>query len=125
MTEDTEKNYDGFYFLPGDKTCDYIINFFTFDEDDGDLANSKKIESNNSIGDIWHIALFTKDKKNEPVFNDSFEAILADPKIYAENLCSIGIYGCVLRKTDKSVNWFNDYLNKVKNRVTILKLKAS
>jgi hypothetical protein len=123
MTQDITENYDGFYFLPGNKDCDFIINFFTFDEDDGDLANSKKVESNNSIGDIWHIALFTQGEKGEPVFNDSFEAIFSDPEIYAKNLCGTGIYGCVLRKTDKSIKWFNDYLNRVKNRVTIIRLK--
>ena len=104
MTE----NYDGFYFLPGK---------------DGDLANSKKVDSKNEVGDLWHIALFTQGEKGEPVFNDSFEAIFSDPEIYAQNLSSIGIYGCVLRKTDKSVKWFNDYLDKVRNRVTIIRLK--
>ena len=118
MTE----NYDGFYFLPNNKDS-ALFNFFTFDEDDGDLANSKKVDSKNEVGDLWHIALFTQGEKGEPVFNDSFEAIFSDPEIYAQNLSSIGIYGCVLRKTDKSVKWFNDYLDKVRNRVTIIRLK--
>ena len=119
MTE----NYDGFYFLPNKQENSALFNFFTFDEDDGDLANSKKVDSKNEVGDLWHIALFTQGEKGEPVFNDSFEAIFSDPEIYAQNLSSIGIYGCVLRKTDKSVKWFNDYLDKVRNRVTIIKLK--
>lgn len=119
-----KQNYDGFYFLPDKEENSLLFNFFTFDEDDGDLVNSKKVESNNSIGDIWHIALFTKGEKGEPVFNDSFEAIFADPQVYAENLCGTGIYGCVLRKTDKSLEWFNDYLDKIRNRVTIVRLKT-
>lgn len=112
--------YDGFYFLPCDEDDELLFSYFSFD---GDLANSKKIKSNNSIGDIWHIAFFTKGEKGNPIYNDSFEAILSDPKVYAQNLCGTGLYGCVLRKTDKSVKWFNDYLNKIKNHVTILRLK--
>ena len=116
MTE----NYDGFYFLPGKDDDEMAISFFEFGEE---LGNQKKVDSKNEVGDLWHIALFTQGEKGEPVFNDSFEAIFSDPEIYAQNLSSIGIYGCVLRKTDKSVKWFNDYLDKVKNRVTIIRLK--
>ncbi len=116
MTE----NYDGFNFLPGKGDDEMAISFFEFGEE---LGNQKKVDSKNEVGDLWHIALFTQGEKGEPVFNDSFEAIFSDPEIYAQNLSSIGIYGCVLRKTDKSVKWFNDYLDKVRNRVTIIKLK--
>ena len=116
MTE----NYDGFYFLPGKDDDEMAISFFEFGEE---LGNQKKVDSKNEVGDLWHIALFTQGEKGEPVFNDSFEAIFSDPEIYAQNLSSIGIYGCVLRKTDKSVKWFNDYLDKVRNRVTIIRLK--
>ena len=119
MTE----NYDGFYFLPNKQENSALFNFFTFDEDDGDLANSKKVDSKNEIGDLWHIAFFTKDENDNPQFNDSFEAIFSDPVAYVKNLCGTGLYGCVLRKTDKSVKWFNDYLDKVMNRVTIIRLK--
>jgi hypothetical protein len=115
----TEK-YDGFYFLPGKDDDEMALSFFEFSEE---LGNQKKVDSKNEVGDLWHIALFTQGEKGEPVFNDSFEAIFSDPEIYAQNLCTIGIYGCVLRKTDKSVKWFNDYLDKVKNRVTIIRLK--
>jgi len=112
--------YDGFYFLPGNQEDELELSFYSFD---GDLANSKKVESNNPIGDIWHVAFFTKDDKGEPLFDYSFEAIFSDPEVYIKNLCGMGLFGCVLRKTDKSVKWFNDYLDKVKNRVTIMKLK--
>ena len=116
MTE----NYDGFYFLPGKDDDEMAISFFQFGEE---LGNQKKVDSKNEVGDLWHIALFTQGEKGEPVFNDSFEAIFSDPEVYVKNLCGTGIYGCVLRKTDKSVKWFNDYLDKVKNRVTIIRLK--
>jgi hypothetical protein len=107
MTE----NYDGFYFLPGKGDDEMAISFFEFGEE---LGNQKKVDSKNEVGDLWHIALFTQGEKGEPVF---------DPEVYVKNLCGTGIYGCVLRKTDKSVKWFNDYLDKVRNRVTIIKLK--
>jgi hypothetical protein len=113
--------YDGFYFLPGDDEDEMSLSFFEFD---GKLAGSKKVASNNALGDIWHIAFFTKSDDGTPVFDDTFEAILANPEVYIENLCGTGLYGCVLRKTDKSVKWFEDYLNKVKNHVIIMKLKS-
>jgi len=113
--------YDGFYFLPGEEDDELAFSFFEFE---GSLSNSKKVESHNPIGDVWHIAFFTKDEEGNPQYNDSFEAIFANPEVYVKNLCGTGLYGCVLRKTDKSVKWFNDYLNRVKNRVTIMKLKS-
>lgn len=113
--------YDGFYFLPGEEDNEMRFSFFEFD---GKLANSKKVDSQNALGDLWHIAFFTKNDEGMPVFNDSFEAILANPEVYIKNLCGTGLYGCVLRKTDKSVKWFEDYLNRVKNHVIILKLKT-
>jgi len=96
------------------------LSFFEFSEE---LGNQKKVDSKNEIGDLWHIAFFTKDENDNPQFNDSFEAIFSDPVAYVKNLCGTGLYGCVLRKTDKSVKWFNDYLDKVRNRVTIIRLK--
>jgi len=50
--------YDGFYFLPGEEDNELCFSFFEFD---GKLADSKKVDSNNAIGDVWHIAFFTKD----------------------------------------------------------------
>ena len=116
MTE----NYDGFYFLPGKDDAEMALSFFEFSEE---LGNQKKVDSKNEIGDLWHIAFFTKDENDNPQFNDSFEAIFSDPVAYVKNLCGTGLYGCVLRKTYKSVKWFNDYLDKVMNRVTIIRLK--
>ena len=46
--------YDGFYFLPNNKDS-ALFNFFTFDEDDGDLANSKKVDSKNEVGDFFDL----------------------------------------------------------------------
>jgi len=112
--------YDGFYFLPGEDEDQMKITFFEFDDK---LADSIKVDSNNSVGDVWHIAFFTKNDAGMPVFDDSFEAIFTNPEIYIKNLCGSGLYGCVLRKTDKSAKWFEDYLNKVKSRVIIMKLK--
>jgi hypothetical protein len=112
--------YDGFYFLPGEDEDQMKITFFEFD---GKAADSKKVNSNNTLGDLWHIAFFTQNDMGMPVFDDSFEAIFTNPEIYIKNLCGSGLYGCVLRKTDKSAKWFEDYLNKVKSRVIIMKLK--
>ena len=112
--------YDGFYFLPNHEDG-LTFHYFDFE---GELANGKKYESKNEFGDLWQIALFTKNEEGYPVYNDSFEAIFGNPEMYVKNLCGAGLYGCIVRKTDKSVKWFEQYLNKVKNRVTIMILKT-
>ena len=106
--------YDGFYFLPGEEDDELSLKFFQFD---GSLAEAKKVDSQSKIGDLWHIAFFTKDEEGLPVFDETFEAIFADPEVYVRNLCGTGLYGCVLRKTDKSANFFENYLNKFRKNV--------
>ena len=88
--------YDGFYFLPGEEDDELSLKFFQFD---GSLAEAKKVDSQSKIGDLWHIAFFTKDEEGLPVFDETFEAIFADPEVYVRNLCGTGLYGCVLRKS--------------------------
>ena len=112
--------YDGFYFLPGPEEGDLHLKYFSFD---GALAGGKKL-GGNGIADTWMIAFFRKAEDGSPIFDETMEAIFYDPQTYITQLAGTGLYGCMLRKTDKSVKWFNDYLDKVKNRVTILKLKS-
>ena len=59
MTE----NYDGFYFLPGKGDDEMALSFFEFGEE---LGNQKKVDSKNEVGDLWHIAFFTKDENDNP-----------------------------------------------------------
>lgn len=100
--------YDGIYFLPGDNDDELVISFFDFRQD---MAGGKPIEST-QIGYKYHIAFFKRDEKGKPKFDDTFEAILADPAIWISNLAGAGVYGCAVKKTDKSSDWFDDYLKK-------------
>lgn len=112
------KSFDGFYFLPG--LDDDSLGFQYFNLKD-EFDNGKPINGT-SIGDMYHIAFFSRDEDGSPVFDDAFEAILADPSIYIQGLIGANIYGCVLRKTDKSDGWFNNYLMKALGKIGINKL---
>ena len=112
---------DGIYFLPGDEDCDLVISHWEF-KPDSEFSNGKP-EGGNDIGNLYQIAFFTKDDEGNPVYNDHFEAIIGDPERYLQGLGGCGLYGCMVKKTDKSVIWFEDYLNKVFASVRIPKLK--
>jgi hypothetical protein len=112
------KSFDGFYFLPG--LDDDSLGFQYFNLKD-EFDNGKPINGT-SIGDMYHIAFFSRGEDGSPVFDDAFEAILADPSIYIQGLIGANIYGCVLRKTDKSDGWFNNYLMKALGKIGINKL---
>lgn len=112
------KSFDGFYFLPG--LDDDSLGFQYFNLKD-EFDNGKPINGT-SIGDMYHIAFFSRAEDGSPVFDDAFEAILADPSTYIQGLIGANIYGCVLRKTDKSDGWFNNYLTKALGKIGINKL---
>ena len=114
------KDYDGFYFLPPDdeNLIGLQFQFFKFKDE---YKGGTPIESS-SAGDKFHVAFFRKNEDGEPEFDDSFEAIFADPVVYVQNLMGTDIYGCFCRKTDKSEKWFEDYLTKTTKSVTIRKM---
>lgn len=111
-SDDIEENYDGFYFLPSDDQDSdpdgMKLAFFRFKDD---MADGNPIESSH-MGDKYHIAFFKPDEEGYPKFDESFEAILADPITYVNNLVGSYLYGCICRKTDKSEKWFEDYLDQ-------------
>jgi len=109
--DDITENYDGFYFIPTEteEESSYKLAFFTFKDE---MANAKPIESS-EMGDKFHIAFFKSDENDLPVFDESFEAILSDPIVYINNLIGSGMSGCILRKTEKSEVWFQEYLGYI------------
>jgi hypothetical protein len=109
--------YDGFYFLPGDEDYDINIAYFKFKEDWG----APSIESS-PLGDKYHIAFFKRDANGDPMFDDEFEAIFADPSVYIQGLAGAKIYGCVLRKTEKSTKWWKEYLERAQKTCLMNKL---
>lgn len=118
--------YDGIYFLPGEDDNELVISYFNFRYE---MAGGKPIEST-SVGYKYHIAFFNRDENGSPKFEDAFEAILADPSVWIGNLAGAGVYGCVVKKTDKSSDWFDNYLrktvgyDKIKQMIQALKLIA-
>lgn len=129
LAQNIEENYDGFYFLPTESENEgdplgMNLAFFRFKDE---MANAIPIESSD-MGDKYHIAFFKPDDEGYPKFDDSFEAILADPIVYINNLEGTEIYGCICRKTNKSEKWFEEYLDHATNgefrKKAIQQLKA-
>lgn len=112
----TDKKFDGFYFLPGDEDSDLTLKYFTFNAPE--FMDAKPVDGT-EVGDMYHIAFFRKSDDGDPIFDESFEAIFACPRTYIKQLAGFGLYGCVLRKTEKSGKWFDDYLNGIKNKITM------
>ena len=115
--------YDGIYFLPGDDDTELNVSYFTYQEDD----RGEKIEGN-SVGDFYHIVFFRSDERGKPVYDETFDAILGDPSVYIRNLIGANLFGVIVRKTTKSKEWLDDYLNttlkKIKMMTLVDKLKT-
>ena len=105
------EDFDGFYFVPDSDDFDnnYKMIFFNMKEE---LSNSKPVESS-EMGLKYHLCFFKTDENGAPAFEDAFEAILVDPLTYIKNMTGSGIAGCVLKKTEKSDEWWTDYLDYI------------
>lgn len=113
-------SYDGFYFTPAEEDDDLNITFFDFKHS----SEKGYPVSNTSIGDCWHVAFFRQDGNGIPYFDETFEAIFSDPTVYVKNLIGANLYGCIVRKTEKSQKWFEEYLENAKKNVESIKLKT-
>jgi len=107
--------FDGIYFVPGDNDGELKLEFFKFEEQ----YTAPAIESS-VVGDKFHIVFFEFDEDGNLDSTDEFEAIFADPQVYLESLAGYGLYGCVLRKTEKSAKWWQNYLTKAKSKCKII-----
>lgn len=113
------KDFDGFYLLPGRDETEAAFKFFKF-KDSSELGNTI---DGSDIGDMYHVAFFRKTDSGVE-FDENFEAIFADPVVYANGLLGGNIFGTFLKKTENSDIWWNDYLKDVLGRVMITKMKA-
>jgi len=111
--------YDGFYFLPGEDEHELSLAYFKVKEDE---PFGNPVE-NSAIGDKYHVAFFKRGDDGHPEFEDDFEAIFADPSVYIRNLIGMHIYGCIIRKTECSQEWWQEYLEKAKEYCKLLKLR--
>lgn len=107
------KQFDGFYFLPGDGEDEVKLSYFTLKED----SLRGKPVGNTEIGDMYHIAFFKEGEDGMPIFDEEFEAIFADPTTYiTHNIVGMNLYGCVFRKTENSYKWWRKYLSNAKEQ---------
>lgn len=99
--------YDGFIFLPHDEDEDALeFRFIKYKDNFGPPVE------NTEIGDKYHVAFFKRDRETgEFSFDETFEAIFADPMVYAKNLAGHNVFGTIMRKQEKTTEWFKDYLN--------------
>lgn len=112
LVENDMENYDGFYFIPSlddDDEDTYKLAFFNLKEES---ANGVAVDSS-EMGDMYHMCFFKSTEEGAPIFDDAFEAILADPVVYVSNLTGSGLGGCILKKTDKSEKWWTEYLDYI------------
>lgn len=114
------KDYDGFYILPHrDDDNGLKLSFFDFTDD---FEKGEKIE-HTSLGDKYHVIFLTQGEDGNPELDDHFEAIFADPEVYVKGLLGANIYGCMVRKTENSWKWVEEYLKRLLGRVMMNKMK--
>lgn len=101
--------YDGFMVSPDDDG-NVDISFFELKDK---YSRGNPIEGT-KVGDKYHVILFKSNKENvaEMDFDDTFEAIFRDPVYYATSLLP-KFYGMFIKKTDKTVEWFESFLQEV------------
>lgn len=124
LKENEMDGYDGFYFIPSYDDEDeesYKLAFFNLKDD---CANGVPVESN-SMGSMYHMCFFKTADSGAPIFDDAFEAILADPIVYVNNLVGSGLGGCILKKTDKSESWWIEYLDYITGKEFKHKVKEA
>lgn len=115
----TQKDFDGFYFYPSDQEDEMKYGFFKFNND----ALGKDIEGTD-LGHMYHVVLFKVDDEEEIVMDDCFEAIFSDPIEYSKRLAEMNMTGTFLKKKEKSLDWWDDYLRSVIRRSGVEKLQG-
>jgi len=113
------KDFDGFYILPHKQDDGLRLSFFDFNDD---FEKGKKID-HTSLGDMYHVVFLKQGEDGNPEFDDHFEAIFADPEVYVKGLLGANVYGCMVRKTENSWKWVEEYLKRLLGRVMINKMK--
>jgi len=113
------KDFDGFYILPHREDDGLRLSYFDFSDD---FEKGKKID-HTSLGDMYHVVFLKQGEDGNPEFDDHFEAIFADPEVYVKGLLGANVYGCMVRKTENSYKWVEEYLKKLLGRVMINKMK--
>ncbi|MFM1810993.1 MAG: hypothetical protein RLZZ382_2218 [Bacteroidota bacterium] len=122
MLAKSPNDYDGFYFsrhydLEGEGIK---YDFFKFKDE---YANGTK-QDGTDIGDMYHILFIESDDDGHPFVKDTFDAIFIDPVKYTENFYGMDVIGCVVRKTDKSQQWFEEHLTTIREKCKLYPMKS-
>jgi hypothetical protein len=116
---DDSAEYDGFTIVPSGMDGGIKTVFFQLSDES---KEGTPIE-NSGLGDKYHVVLFKYNYDTGLLdFNDTFEAIFIDPLYYAKRLLPY-FFATFVRKTDKSVTWFDDYILDVYQRVVLKKIE--
>jgi hypothetical protein len=112
-------DFDGIFFLPDKEDDDAVmVSHFSFKDE---YANGTPVGST-SIGDMFHVAFFVEDEDGLPKLDGAFEAIFGDPTTYVKGLVGSNVFGCLVRKTDRSQKWFDDYLTDIEKSVMMRRM---
>ena len=116
----TKSSFDGVYFFadpnaPGHMAQDW------FELKGEEYENQTKI-GGTPLGDMFHVSFIGRDGLGFSTIEQSFEAIFSDVDSYLKGLAGSNVYGVILRKTDKSTKWMEDYRMGVSKNVKIQKL---
>jgi len=110
MSDVSSETFDGFSFLPTNDDNELELAFFKVKREMGQPIDST------SIGDMFHVAFFRLSKDKPAEFDEEFEAVFADPKVYVQNLAGAKLAGTFLRKTEHSGKFWKEYLNELKTQ---------
>jgi hypothetical protein len=116
------EEYDGFLFLPSDEededTDSLEFRFIKYQQDFG-----APIEGN-TIGEKYHVAFFKRDDDGKFHFDEEFEAIFADPIVYARGFIGQNLFGTMVKKKENTSKWFSEYLTDIKESVKLANVKS-
>jgi hypothetical protein len=117
--QQNEERYDGFHFLPNPESDDdneFIFQFFKLTPTEDSKLKTESI-GGNKIGDMYNVLLMKESVDDNVEIDGVFQAIFADPEVYAENLIKCGIFGTILRNTELSSHWWRQYVSTTKKLI--------
>lgn len=112
----TENDYDGFHFLPHpENEGEFFFQFFSLKNTDGSTKGTEPI-GKTEVGEMYNVLLM-KDTEDEVILDDVFQAIFADPTVYAEGLIGSNIFGTFVKHTEHAKEWWRDYVSTTKKLI--------
>lgn len=113
--------FDGVYFYPDPENSKKLAQDWFLLEDEK-YKNQPPIDGN-EMGDCYHVAFIGKDRMNYPYVQEVYEAIFSDLETYINtSLSGAKVQGVILRKTDTSGQWIDEYRNNLGKNVRLHKL---